>query len=323
MLLSTLTLLTAPNKPSKAGEQIEPMTIRLLGQPISSLCDNGSSCCGSCLRQRVSIYVHLDNAMAAAVKIIMDEVFGPRNFRNWITRKKCNPKNFTNRQFGNMQDYLLFYSKSKNPIWNRPFEEERIYSLEQRFPRVDPETGRRYALVPLHAKGRRNGAIGKSWRGVNPPEGKHWQYHPDKLDELDRQGQIYWSPTGNPRRKIFADESQGVPVQDIWLEFKDAHNQNVRITGYPTEKNLDLLRRIVATSSNPGDIVLDCFSGSGTSLIAADDLDRRWIGMDNSPLARLVTFERLLGDQEFEPSSEPHNGRLPLLEERVHVSKEP
>lgn len=246
------------------------------------------------LAENGSIYVHLDNAMAAAVKIIMDEVFGPKNFRNWITRKKCNPKNYTSRQYGNMQDYLLFYSKGKNPIWNRPYEAERIYSLEQRFPRVDEVTGRRFALVPVHARGRRNGATGGSWRGLMPPEGKHWQYHPNKLDELDRLGDIYWSPTGNPRRKIWADESQGVPVQDIWLEYKDAHNQNIKITGYPTEKNLDLLKRIVETSSNPNDLVLDCFAGSGTTLLAAQELGRRWIGMDNAPLARLVTLERLL-----------------------------
>lgn len=241
-----------------------------------------------------SIYVHLDNAMAAAVKIIMDEVFGPRNFRNWITRKKCNPKNYTSRQYGNMQDYILFYSKGKNPIWNRPYEEERIYTFEQRFPRVDEATGRRYALVPVHARGRRNGATGGPWRGLMPPEGKHWQYHPDKLDELERLGDMYWSPTGNPRRKIWADESRGVPVQDIWMEYKDAHNQNIKITGYPTEKNLGLLKRIVETSSNPNDLVLDCFAGSGTTLVAAQELGRRWIGMDDAPLARFVTLVRLL-----------------------------
>lgn len=262
------------------------------------------------LAEHGSIYVHLDNAMAPAVKIIMDEVFGPRNFRNWITRKKCNPKNYTSRQYGNMQDYILFYAKGKNPVWNRPFEEKRVYSLEERFPRVDEATGRRYALVPVHARGRRNGATGGPWRGLLPPAGKHWQYHPDKLDELDRQGDIYWSPTSNPRRKIWADENQGVPMQDIWLDFKDAHNQNIKITGYPMEKNLDLLKRIVQTSSNPGDLVLDAFAGSGTTLVAAEDLGRRWIGMDNAPLARLVTLERLFERRQHQ--SEQHSAQKML-----------
>lgn len=271
------------------------------------------------LSENGSIYVHLDNAMAAAVKVVMDEVFGPKNFRNWITRKKCNPKNYTSRQYGNMQDYILFYSKGKNPIWNRPFEAERIYTLEQRFPRVDEETGRRYALVPIHARGRRNGATGASWRGLMPPEGKHWQYHPDKLDELNRQGDIYWSPTGNPRRKIWADESQGVTVQDIWMEFKDAHNQNIKITGYPTEKNRELLKRIVETSSNPNDLVLDCFAGSGTTLAAAQELGRRWIGMDDAPLARFVTLERLLETRSNHANAHQMQQGLPLFPDQSAV----
>ncbi len=107
-----------------------------------------------------------------------------------------------------------------------------------------------------------------------PPPGKHWQFTPQTLEEMDARGEIYWSPTGNPRRKVYLDESVGVTVQDIWLDFKDAHNQNVRITGYPTEKNPDLLALIVRASSHAGDIVLDCFSGSGTTLDAASQLGR-------------------------------------------------
>jgi adenine-specific DNA-methyltransferase len=258
-----------------------------------------------------SIYVHLDNAMAAPIKVILDEVFGPGNFRNWITRKKSNSKNFTRRQYGNMQDYILFYSKGRAPVWNRPLEDGRIYTFEQRFPKVESSTGRRYALVPIHAKGRRNGRSGVPWRGLMPPEGKHWQFSVDKLDELESAGRIYWSPTGNPRRKIYADESSsGIVVQDIWLGFKDAHNQNIKVTGYPTEKNLDLLKRIVSASSNPGDLVLDCFSGSGTTLVAAAELGRRWIGVDNSQLACLATLQRLLESRSINGSG--IQDKLPL-----------
>ena len=108
-----------------------------------------------------------------------------------------------------------------------------------------------------------------------PPPGKHWQYPPAKLDELDARGEIYWSPTGNPRRKVYLDKSDGVPLQDIWLDVRDAHNQNSHITGYPTEKPAELLRRIVQSSSNPGDLVLDCFAGSGTTLAVASELGRQ------------------------------------------------
>src|SRR5437763_14599679 len=104
-----------------------------------------------------------------------------------------------------------------------------------------------------------------------PPPGKHWQFTPEKLEEMDRRGKIYWSPNGNPRRKIFLDESKGIPVQDLWLNYRDAHNQNIKITGYPTEKNPDILRRIIEASSDPGDLVLDCFAGSGTTLSVASE----------------------------------------------------
>ena len=113
--------------------------------------------------------------------------------------------------------------------------------------------------------------------------GKHWQYTPDKLDELDAAGEIYWSPTGNPRRKIFCDPSQGIPIQDIWLNYRDSINQAQKTTGYSTEKNMDMLKMIVVTSSNPGgDIVLDCFVGSGTTLGASFENGRNWIGAGNS-----------------------------------------
>ena len=84
----------------------------------------------------------------------------------------------------------------------------------------------------------------------------------------------------NPRRKVYLDKSKGVPVQDIWLDYLDVNNQNTLVTGYPTEKNIDMLKRIIETSSNPGDLVLDCFAGSGTTLMAAEELGRQWIGVD-------------------------------------------
>lgn len=229
-----------------------------------------------------SVYVHLDDKMAFHIKAVMDEIFGQKNFRNWITRKKCNPKNFTRKTYGNISDYILFYTKSDNYTWNRPFEAWTPERASKEYQYVEERTGRRFKKVPIHAPGVRNGETGKTWKGMNPPPGKHWQYPPSVLDEMDARGEIYWSPTGNPRRKIYLDESGGVPVQDIWLEFRDAHNQNIAITGYPTEKNPDMLTRIIEASSNPGDLVMDCFAGSGTTLVVASQLKRKWLGVDNS-----------------------------------------
>ena len=227
-----------------------------------------------------SIYVHLDSNMVFHVKILMDDIFGVKNFRGMITRKKCKSKNFTRKTYGNISDYILFYSKSDSPKWNRPYEEWCDEKILKEYPFIEEGTGRRHKRVPCHAPGTRNGATGGAWRGLMPPEGKHWQYTPDKLDEMDARGEIYWSSNGNPRRKVYLDQSKGVPVQDIWLDYLDINNQNTCQTGYPTEKNLDMLKRIVETSSNPGDLVLDCFAGSGTTLVAAEELGRQWIGVD-------------------------------------------
>lgn len=240
-----------------------------------------------------SIYVHLDDNMVFHIKVIMDEIFGKKNFRGCITRKKSNPKNCTQKAYGNISDYLLFYTKTGNYVWNRPIENWTAEKADKEYTYFETDTGRRYKKVPIHAPGIRHGETGKPWRGMSPPPGKHWQFTPQTLDEMDAKGEIYWSPNGNPRRKLYFDQSEGIQLQDIWLEFKDAHNQMVKISGYPTEKNPALLERIIKTSSNPGDLVLDCFCGSGTSLAVSSELKRRWIGIDNSPEAITTTLRRL------------------------------
>ena len=262
-----------------------------------------------------SLYLHLDERMVFYMRIILDEIFGESNFRNCITRKKCNPKNYTRKTYGNVADYILFYTKSPIYTWNRPVEPWDEARALKEYQYVDEE-GRRYKKVPVHAPGVRHGETGKPWRGKLPPPGKHWQYPPSTLDEMDARGEIYWSPTGNPRRKIYLENSAGVPLQNIWLDLRDAHNQNIRITGYPTEKNPALLTRIIEASSNPGDLVLDCYAGSGTTLTAASRLDRQWIGVDWSDEAIKTILHRFqhgtgrMGDFVNEPVITP---ALPLF----------
>lgn len=244
------------------------------------------------LSEEGSIYVHLDSNMVFYVKIMMDEIFGINNFKGMITRKKCKPKNFTRKTYGNISDYILFYCKTENMIWNRPYDKWSDDKILKEYPYIEEGTGRRFKKVPVHAPGTRNGATGEPWRGMLPPKGKHWQFTPDKLEEMDLRGEIYWSANGNPRRKVYLDQSNGVPVQDIWLDYLDVNNQNTLVTGYPTEKNLEMLKRIVETSSRPGDIVLDCFAGSGTTLVAAEELGRQWIGSDIGDEAIATIIDR-------------------------------
>ena len=236
-----------------------------------------------------SIYVHINVNMEHHVRLLMDKVFGHLNFRNSITRIKCNPKNFNRYSYGNVKDTILFYSVSPHRIkWYPQQEPHTGDDLVSRYPLVDDE-GRRYATTPLHAPGTtRNGATGGLWRGMPPPLGRHWRYSPEKLDELDETGLIAWSSTGNPRKIIYANHSPGKLPQDVWV-YKDPQRPT-----YPTQKNAAMLERIIRTSSEPGDTVLDCYAGSGSTLLEAARLGRRFIGMDNSSLAQAVMEERLI-----------------------------
>lgn len=236
-----------------------------------------------------SIYVHIDWKMGHYVKLLMDEIFGEEHFINDITRIKCNPKNFPRKAYGNIKDMILFYSKTSNYIWNEAVEDYTEENIKRLFPKVDKD-GRRYTTNPLHAPGETiNGPTGQPWRGLRPPKGRHWRYPPEVLEELDKRGLIEWSNTGNPRKKIYADDyiKKKKKRQDIW-EFKDPPYPK-----YPTEKNLDMLKMIIESSSNKHDIVLDCFAGSGTTLVAAEETGRRWIGIDNSPTAIEISQERI------------------------------
>jgi len=237
-----------------------------------------------------SIYVHTDWKKGHYVKVLMDEIFGEEHFVNDIARIKCNPKNFARTAYGNIKDMILFYSKTDHYVWNESKEALTEENMQRLFPKVGKD-GRRYATIPLHAPGEtRNGPTGQLWKELKPPKGRHWRTHPDELTKLDEQGLIEWSSTGNPRKKIYADEAlrNGKKRQDIW-EFKDSP-----YPVYPTEKNADMLKVIIETSSNPDDIVLDCFAGSGTTLVSAEELGRRWIGIDNSLQAINATLKKLL-----------------------------
>jgi adenine-specific DNA-methyltransferase len=228
------------------------------------------------LSDKGSIYLHIDYKIGHYVKVVMDEIFGVENFRNDITRIKCNPKNFARKGYGNIKDLILFYSKSDNLIWNEPktpyTEEDKI----KLFPKTEKD-GRRYTTIPLHAPGEtQNGKTSQAFKGILPPPGRHWRSDIDILEQWDKDGLIEWSNKGNPRKKIYLDEQEGKRMQDIW-EFKDP-----QYPVYPTEKNPDLLDLIVKTSSNENSIVLDCFAGSGTTLKAAQTNGRQWIGIDQS-----------------------------------------
>lgn len=239
------------------------------------------------LSDKGSIYLHIDYKIGHYIKIIMDEIFGEKNFKNDITRIKCNPKNFKRKAYGNIKDLILFYSKSSNPIWNEPYVPYTNEDILRLYKKTDSR-GKAYTTVPLHAPGEtKNGSTAGEFKGIKPPKGRHWRTSPAELEELDRQGLIEWSENGIPRRKIFAQDQKGKRMQDIW-DFKD-----YQYPVYPTEKNLELLKCIISTSSNADSTVLDFFCGSATTLVAAEMLGRNWIGIDSSDKALSVAKKRL------------------------------
>ena len=238
------------------------------------------------LSEQGSIYLHIDYKIGHYVKVMMDQVFGAENFRNDITRIKCNPKNFQRTGYGNIKDLILFYSKSSKPVWNEPKDNYTEKDIEKLFPKV--KHGRRYTTVPIHAPGEtQSGKSNQPFNGILPPKGRHWRAGVETLEQWDSAGLIEWSSTGNPRKIIFADESEGKRVQDIW------HYKDPQYPVYPTEKNQQLLDLIIRTSSNPQSVVLDCFCGSGTTLKAAQLLNRKWIGIDQSEHAIKAAIEKI------------------------------
>lgn len=240
------------------------------------------------------IYVHLDWHLGHYAKAVLDDVFGPECFRNEIIREKTNPKNYTKWGYGNIHDTIFFYSKSSSIKWVKPYSTRDEQKVAVDFPLVD-SSGRGYKTAPLHAAGVRHGETGRAWRGLMPPKGRHWAYVHKDLDKLDEEGRIEWSSTGNPREILYANESSGVFLQDIWLGVKDPKEV------YPTAKNPKILERIIRASSNEGDLVLDCFVGSGTTAVVAEKLKRRWIVCDLSRFAVHMTRKRLLGTPGVKP----------------------
>jgi len=248
------------------------------------------------LSEQGSLYLHIDYKIGHYVKVMLDEVFGMENFKNDITRIKCNPKNFNRVGYGNIKDLILFYVKGGKPIWHDPKVPTDEADIARLYSKVD-KNGRHYTTVPIHAPGETtNGETSRPFKGVYPPKGRHWRCSIEELEKLDAAGLIEWSANGNPRKINYADEHLMKKAQDIW-EFKDP-----TYPLYPTEKNLDMLKFIVDASSNPDSIVMDCFCGSGSTLYAADLLGRNWIGIDQSDVAIETVKKRFNSKGLFDPA---------------------
>jgi len=242
-----------------------------------------------------ALYVHLDTRKSHYIKVILDELFGEHNFRAEIVWKRTSAHSSAGRH-GPVHDTILFYSKSRHYKWNQlhqPYDED---YLELFFDQTDPD-GRRWKRTDLTGSGRRRGETGDPWRGIDvDAKGRHWAVPPSELEKFDAAGKVHWpkKEDGMPRRKDYPEDLPGMTLQDVWTDIRPMHNLSRDRLGYPTQKPPALLDRIIRTSTDEGDLVLDCFSGSGTTAEVAERLGRRWIANDVGKLAIYITQRRLL-----------------------------
>ncbi len=246
-----------------------------------------------------ALYVHLDWHVAHYAKAVLDDVFGRNNFQNEVIWQRTSAHSDTHR-YGMNFDSIFFYTKTDNFVWNVQYHE---YTERQKAKYRSDVDGRLFADFDLTGAGTRNGQTGQPWRGYDPNTlGRHWGYEPTKLDDLDKAGSIYWSPRGGfPRLKRFLDEMKGVPLQALWTDVPPVNSQAQERAEYATQKPEALLERIIKASSNDGDLVLDCFCGSGTTAATAEKLNRRWITGDLGRFAIHTTRKRLLGIPGVKP----------------------
>jgi DNA modification methylase len=281
------------------------------------------------LKDTGSLYLHCDPTASHYLKLLLDAVFDPENFRGEIIWKRTSAHS-SSKTWGPVHDTLLFYSRSDDFTWNQVFEAYGQAYLSVKY-RYEDERGT-YRLSDLTADGTREGSSGAPWRGINPTEqGRHWaapkalvekvigakaaagMSTQEKLEALDKAGFIYWTPKGRggkpglPQYKRYLGE--GVPIQDVITDIAPINSQAGERLGYPTQKPEALLERIIAASSNAGDVVLDPFCGCGTAVSAAQKLGRRWLGIDITHLAVNLIRTRLrdaYGDAvKFEVIGEP------------------
>ncbi|MBY0306361.1 MAG: site-specific DNA-methyltransferase [Sphingomonas sp.] len=253
------------------------------------------------LKPTGSLYLHCDPTASHYLKLVLDAVFGPEQFLNEITWKRTFAHSGA-RRFGPVHDTILFYSKNGHNRWQDLKVGHDDAYVTKHFRAIDEETGERFQAISLTGAGTRKGESGQPWRGVDPTiVGRHWavprailakedleaQGTIAALEALDKAGRIYWPSKegGTPRLKWFVSDLEGARLGDVWTDIPPISAQAKERLGYPTQKPRALLERIIAASSNPGDVVLDPFCGCGTAVDAAQKLGRGWIGIDITHLA--------------------------------------
>ena len=259
------------------------------------------------LKKTGSFYYHCDWHASHYVKVMLDEIFGESSFINeiiWKRQSSHNDAKQGSKHLGRVHDSIFLYCGGGDYFFRHLYGTYDEEYVEKAYRHTEPETGRRYRLGDITAPG--GGAPSKGnphyeFLGVT----RYWRYSKENMDELYRQGRIIQTKPGTvPAYKRYLDEGKGVPIGSVWDDINPIHSSDAERLGYPTQKPLKLLERILEISSDENDIVLDAFCGCGTALVAAQKLKRQWIGIDISPTACRVMAKRLrdvCGLKESEP----------------------
>ncbi len=235
-----------------------------------------------------SIYVHCDSRVSGYLRLVLDEIFGKTHFLNQISWQRVYSHNDSAR-YGKVTDTIFLFAKSDKYIFNRIFSE---YSQKYlKMYSMDDGDGRKYKVENTLGPGGRGSQY--EWNGII----KTWRYSKETMQKLHDSGLLYYTSSGFPKKKVYLDEAEGKPLQDIWTDINVIAGQANELLGYPTQKPEALLERIIKASSNENDIVADFFCGSGTTLAVAEKLNRKWIGSDLGKFAIHTTRKRMIGVQ--------------------------
>jgi len=241
------------------------------------------------LKKTGLLYLHCDPTMSHYLKILLDAIFGPEHFVNEVIWKRTSAHNRTTR-FGPVHDVILSYARGNSWTWNAIYQPYDQKDIDSNYNHIEPVTGRRFSHEKLTAS---NPGTRYEWKGVWPSGNQYWGVSEETMRRLDAEGRIYYSRNGVPRQKNYLEDMAGKLAQDVWTDIPPIGSQAAERLGYPTQKPLALMERIIAASSNEGDVVLDSFCGCGTTIDAAIRLKRQWIGIDVTYIAIDLIEKRL------------------------------
>ena len=241
------------------------------------------------LKDTGSLYLHCDPTASHYLKILLDAVFGASMFVNEIVWKRTNTKAHAFNRFSSSHDIVLLYRKTDKFVWNAAFEPHSEKYIKSHYSQIEAGSGRRFTLGDCTNPNPNRPNLTYEWKGIT----KVWRWTKERMQRMEDEGRLHYTKTGAPRYKRYLDEMKGTPISSVWTDIPPLNSQAQERLGYPTQKPVALLERILAASSNEGDTVLDPFCGCGTTVHAAQKMNRNWIGIDVTHIAVSLIETRL------------------------------